>query len=286
MNGWLVTHENCLDGATAALIGLATGLEVVFVEPDRVPDGLAQISVDQLAYLADVSLKRGDWARWGGRVAFLLDHHQSALELVGLPNVLIDQSRSGAQLMYDYAKDHAWIPPSPSWDRLCRQVQQYDLWQPQHDFGQNLNRLFHHLGFSWYRDRFGAGWTPFTRDEGDLLAHLIDAESQFVKHHVTTAIRYQKRLPFPIYGVELEDDGPVNLICHTLIERGAGLVLVLKPDRRLSVRSDGRVNAAQLMETLYHGGGHARAAGGRLTDDRTPLLPELLEEVSNHLAAH
>lgn len=283
MTGWLVTHDNCLDGATAALIGEASGLAPIFVEPDRVEAGLGHVTDEEPVYLADVSLKPDMWPQWKHRITTVLDHHQSALPLQDEPNVQLDQSRSGAQLMYDYAVQQDWIAASPDWGRLCREVQRYDLWKPRHDFGQNLNRLFHHLGYDWYRKRFGAGFTPYTSEEGQLLAELIRQEASFVAEHLKTAVKVDQGLPFPIYGVHLAEEGPVNIVCHTLIERGAALVLVVKPEHRLSARSDVRVDAAKLMESLFHGGGHARAAGGRLGPEEDPELAHVLGRAAAYL---
>lgn len=284
MTGWLITHDNCLDGATAALVGLASGLQPIFVQPDRVANGLEQIIDGRPVYLADVSLKLDSWETWRDRITYVLDHHQSALSLKDYPNVLIDQSRSGAHLMYDYATHQEWIQASPAWDRLCLAVERYDLWKPRHEYGQNLNRLFHSQGFSWYADRFRQGFTPFTASEGQLLAQLIDDERHFVQNHLNSAIRHQGALPFPIYGIRLQDEGSINMISHTLLGQGAGLILVIKPDKRLSCRTDARVDAAKLMEHLYHGGGHPRAAGGRLADDQSDDLLALLRQVADFLA--
>ncbi len=283
LRGWLVTHDNCLDGATAALVGEACALTPIFVEPDRVEDGLRQVTDDLPVYLADVSLKLESWPQWKHRIAFLLDHHQSARPLAAEPNVRLDQSRSGAHLIYDFAVEQGWLEASSAWQRLCDEVERYDLWKPRHDAGQNLNRLFHKLGYPWYRERFQRGFTPYTRDEAQLLAELIREESAFVAAHLKTAIKYEKNLPFPIYGVELEEEGPVNIVCHTLIEQGAALVIVRKSENRLSARSDIRVDAADLMETLFHGGGHARAAGGRLPPDPSLALPQVLQQAATYL---
>lgn len=284
VNGWLVTHENCLDGATAAVVGLAAGLTPIFVKPDRVVEGLEQIHDAKPIYLADVSLKMDQWPGWRDRIAFLLDHHQSALPLNQFPQVLVDQSRSGAHLFYDYAVLQGWVLATPEWDRLCLAVERYDLWKPRHDFGQDLGRLFHARGFAWYQTRFHEGFTPFTREEGDLLAMLVRQEEEFVSQHLKSAIRFQDSLPFPLYGLKLNDEGPINVIAHRLLEEGAGLVLVLKDEGRLSARTDTRIDAARLMESLYHGGGHPRAAGGRLADAIHDDVAAILQEISQFLA--
>lgn len=282
VRGWLITHKDCLDGATAALYGVSCGLEPIFVEPDRVTDGLNQISDQKPIYLADVSLRPDDWSYWSSRITHLLDHHQSALYLGSDRRATIDQSRSGAHLMYDFVLHEGWIRNTAAKHRLALAVERYDLWKPQHDLGQDLNRLFHHLGYEWYLNRFSEGLNPFQPVEADLLAHLIREEKAYVKKYLAMAERYQEALPFPIYGVTLEDEGPVNVVSHTLIEQGAALVIVVKPEGRLSARSDSRVNAAQLMEDLFSGGGHARAAGGRLKESQS--LSSLLKDVSTHLS--
>jgi len=285
LRGWLITHANCLDGATAALVGEACGLSPIFVEPDRAHWGLEQVPDDAPVYLADVSLRRDRWTQWQHRITYVLDHHQSALVLKDYPNVLVDQSRCGGLLMYDYAIDQSWMSSTADFTRLCRAVARYDLWKPRHEWGQNLNRLFHRLGYDWYRQRFGAGFTPYTRDEGSLLAELIRHEARQLREQLRAVRRYDGGLPYSIYGVELDDESSVNVLSHTLIERGAALVLVLKADGRLSARSDARVDAATLMEALFDGGGHPRAAGGRLSPDSTHDVAALLEKTGRHLAS-
>ncbi|MCL5116025.1 MAG: DHHA1 domain-containing protein, partial [Firmicutes bacterium] len=199
------------------------------------------------------------------------------------PHVLIDQSRSGGHLMYDFAVAQGWLKPTPAWERLCHYVERYDLWKPQHDFGQDLNRLFHDLGYDWYRRQFSAGYAALTPEDGERLAQLIRDEAVFVKRHLALAVRYHEDLPFPIYAVRLEEEGPVNIVSHTLIEQGAALVITLKPEHKLSARSDARVDAASLMEALYQGGGHARAAGGRLQAGQATDPEALLQEIAHYL---
>lgn len=287
--GWLITHQDCLDGATAALVGIASGLSPVFCEPDRVVDAINALTEPGPVYLADVSLRLPDWDRYRDKIAWLLDHHQSALNLAGQPRVTIDQSRSGAHLMYDFAVSQRWLSPHPNWRRLVLTVQRYDLWQPHHGLGQNLNRLFHKLGWEWYRTRFARGWVPYTSQEGAELAKILLEERQFIARHVARARRRQlDGHGLTLAAVALDEDGSVNEICHTLLQDGAQLVLVVKPDGRLSARSGERIDAAQLMERAFAGGGHARAAGGRLPADWSAeddnILDALLQRAADHLS--
>jgi len=283
--GWLITHDRCLDGATAALLAEAANLHPLFVEPDRVVPAIAGLSSDHPVYLADVSIPLADWDTYGERITWLLDHHQSALRLSTKPRVTIDLSRSGAHLWYDFVVEQGWVKPSPGWQRLVYAVERYDLWKPRHADGENLNRLFHANGWDWYRHRFSAGWVPYTPAEADQLAHLIAEERAFVARHVKEA--EWRSLPdgLRLAGVVLESEGPVNQVSHQLIERGADLVLTIKPDGRISARSSSRVDAAKVMEKNFQGGGHARAAGGRLaTGESTPTaLQEALDTIAAYL---
>lgn len=284
--GWLITHQNCLDGATAALIGMSCRLSPIFTEPDRVAQALVELPDGDPVYLADVSLPASNWPDYRYRVSHLLDHHQTARFLQDDPKATIDMSHSGAALMYHFAVLNGWVMPSYRWERLTQAVERYDLWQPQHGSGQNLNRLFRARGFEWYHSRFGQGWVPFTAEEADHLANIIFDETAFITHHVETS-QLVTAGPFTLAGVLLEGDGPVNEVAHTLLERGVDLVLFLKPDGRLSARTRPPIDAAQLMETHFGGGGHARAAGGRLAAGQVgspESLISLLQEIHQIIA--
>lgn len=261
--GWVITHQNCLDGATAALVGMACGLVPIFTEPDRVVAALSQIPDDKPLYLADVSVPATEWPSLRTRITHVLDHHQTALPLQDDPKATIDLSHSGAALMYQFAVAKTWLSPSRQWDRLVTTVERYDLWQPDHGLGQDLNRLFRARGLEWYQAHFAEGWSPFTAEEADHLARIIYDEAEFIRRHVESAERLAAG-PLILTGALLDGEGPVNEVAHHLLERGADLVLFLKADGRLSARTRPTIDAAALMEKNFSGGGHARAAGGRL----------------------
>lgn len=284
--GWLITHQKCLDGATAAVVGLSCGLRPIFTEPDRVVDALSQVTDDRPLYLADVSLPVNLWSTHQSRITYLLDHHQTALPLRHDPKAIVDMSHCGAALMYRFVLQAGWLTSSARWDRLIHAVERYDLWQPHHGPGQDLNRLFRARGFDWYQSRFSEGWSPFTSDEAEQLARIIYDETEFIAQHVEAAQRLTAGT-LTLAGVLLEREGPVNEVAHHLLERGVDMVLFLKLDGRLSARTRPTVDAATLMETNFGGGGHARAAGGRISPDMTASLEtlrDLLEEIRRSLA--
>jgi hypothetical protein len=262
--GTLITHADCLDGATAALVGLKAGLVPHFVEPDRALGALQTLpAAPRPFYLADVSIKAGDLPSVAPEIGHILDHHQSALPLASYPRVTIDLGRSGCHLMYDYAVAQGWIRATPAWDRLVLAVEDYDLWRPFHSAGQNLGRLFRALGFTWYQSRFGEGWTPYTAAEATRLAEIIAGERQFVARQLSRQRRLVRE-GLTLVGILLDAEGPTNEIAHHLIEGGADLVVMVRLDGRISARSGPRVDVARLAADRWAGGGHRRAAGGRL----------------------
>lgn len=287
MRGYLITHAQCLDGATAAVIGLAGGLQPIFVEPDGAQQAVAELAQRDPRppiYLADVSIPLCAWKTSQPHITALLDHHASALALAEEPKAIIVVGRAGSHLMYDYAAERKWIDPSPDWNRLVAMVEAYDLWAPQHEFGQNLDRLFRHLGFEWYSARFGQGWVPYRAEEGLVLAGLIEEEVAYVQRALTRV----QTLTAPgvrAAGIFLEEEGSVNPVAHRLLSNGHNLVVVAKQDGRLSARSDEHVDAARLMADLFGGGGHARAAGGRFPPE-VKAGPTGFGEVMDRIVAY
>jgi oligoribonuclease NrnB/cAMP/cGMP phosphodiesterase (DHH superfamily) len=288
MPAHLITHKDCLDGATAALIGEASGLVPVFVDPDRAAEqvtSLVAADPDAQVYLADVSLAPEALNRWRRHIAGVLDHHATSLTLAGEPRVTIDLGRDGSHLLYDYAVERNWLRPSTSWDRLIATVEAYDLWRPEHSAGQNLDRLFRMRGLDWYRARFANGWVPYSYDEANDLARLLVKEAAFLARNLQR-VHYQSAGSRSIAGLLFDEEGSVNELSHQLLNMGQAVVLVVKPDGRLSARSDHRVDAAQLMADLFQGGGHRRAAGGRVPPDcalSERLVDDLLSRIRERL---
>jgi oligoribonuclease NrnB/cAMP/cGMP phosphodiesterase (DHH superfamily) len=259
----LVTHDHCLDGAACGVLGQAAGFDVAFVYPDGAAAYLAELDPERPVVLADVSFARSVYDREQHRLLALLDHHQSALTLSGLPRVHLDLRRCGSTLLYAWLTETGRLAPGDAWTRLLTPIEDYDLWRPDHRLGERLNRLFHALGWEWFQAKYAAGWVPLTAAEEQQLAALEAAERAFVARQVQAAERFQAgRLHLAV--VSLDEEGAVNEVAHALIADGHDAVFIIKPDGRLSCRSTDAVDAARLMEEGFSGGGHRRAAGGRL----------------------
>lgn len=280
----LVTHDRCLDGATCAVLGRAAGMEPAFVYPDGVVAYLGTLPPDEPVVLADVSFDRASYDIYAPRLVALIDHHQSALPLRGLERVYLELDHCASVLLYRWLTGTGRLAPDPAWEPLLAAVDDYDLWRPDHRAGQDLNRLLHDLGWSWFAAKFAHGYVPLDTGEEARLAELVAAEEAFVRRH------RERAEPFAVGAlkaalVALDGEGAVNEVAHRLIEDGLDLVLLIKPDGRLSARSSVRVDAARLMERAFAGGGHPRAAGGRLPAGLAPGAPETLRWVREQATA-
>lgn len=260
----LVTHYNCLDGATCGVLGVAANMTPAFVYPDGALAYLQALNPKTPVVLADVSFPPGAYDSVAPRLVQLIDHHQTALPLRGLPRVRIEMEHCGSTLLYRWLTETGHLSRDAAWEPLLAAVDDYDLWRPEHKVGQDLNRLFHDLGWEWYRNKYRQGWTELTEAEADRLRVLVTEEEAFVHRHVSERTETFQAGSHPMALVVLDGEGAVNEIAHQLLQQGAHGVLMLKLDGRLSIRSTQALDAARLMEEGFSGGGHPRAAGGRL----------------------
>ncbi len=269
----LITHEHCLDGATCAVLGLAAGLEPAFVYPDRVEAYLDGMASDRPVILADVALPLAGYRKAQDRILAIVDHHQSSLPLQGEPRVHLDLSRCGSTGLYHFLVDTGRLTADARWDPLLRAVDDYDLWRPEHKDGEQLNRLFHDRGFAWYREKYRTGFEPLTAEERERLAVLEQEEALFVARQIERAVDFTAG-GHPCAVVVVDGEGAMNEVAHALLQGGRHAVLLIKPDGRISCRTTPEVDAAQLMEEGFAGGGHPRAAGGRIAPEGGTIGPD------------
>lgn len=259
----LITHDHCLDGATCGVLGLAAGMDPSFVYPDGAEAYLRTLPDDEPVVLADISFPVNVYQSQAHRLVALIDHHQSALPLQGLARVHLSMDYCASTLLYRWLLETEQLSADDAWAPLLQAVNAYDLWLSDHQAGQNLNRLFHDLGWAWFRDKFAHGWTDLTAEEQERLTRLLEEEQIFVRRHVEQARHFQAA-GHPLAIVTLESEGAVNEVAQTLLLGGTDGVWMIKPDGRISCRTTTVLDAAKIMEAGFEGGGHPRAAGGRL----------------------
>ena len=119
-----IYHAGCTDGSISAAIVLeqfpnCKAMAFTYHKDLRPEDvqGKKVIIVDFSFKGQNLYVLRRHSAAW-----FILDHHASALPLKDEPNVVIDMTRSGAQITWDTFHPGEPAPP------VVQHVQDYDLW--------------------------------------------------------------------------------------------------------------------------------------------------------------
>jgi oligoribonuclease NrnB/cAMP/cGMP phosphodiesterase (DHH superfamily) len=288
----LVTHDGCLDGATAALVWTLAfpGAPVAYCEPSAVAqaakDAVAQARPQEL-WLVDVSAP-GEVLDSLGIPVRVLDHHESARHLAGRPGVTWDVGRCGSYLLWEELRRSA--PALDAYAPLLTWVDDYDRWLKQTPVAGQLATLFSLLGRPWYLLRFSKPpdpEAPFSAEEQAILAHAAERGERRLRRgqeHAVTLTDPEGRRVRAAFA-----DGDTSQLGHLLAEpEGVAYALLYNPaTQAASLRGVGRVNLAHLAERLG-GGGHPNAAGFTPPDPATltrQFLSALLEQAMSRPAA-
>jgi hypothetical protein len=260
------THEGCLDGATVGLLARKAWpeAEVRYVEPARVDQALlgtfAPGEAGQVT-LVDVAPSPEALDAVPSQVQVrVLDHHETALRLVGRPGVTVDQGRCGSYLLWQelLSQGHHLEAYEP----LVRWVDDRDRWVKQEPVADELALLYDVLGRSWYHLRFDEPpppqGSPWTAQERAILSNLEDRAQRRRTKVLERAVELTDPQGYRVRAALIQGDASDT--GHLLAE-GVDYALMLNPGTgAVSLRGNGRVNLAELA-ARYGGGGHANAAG-------------------------
>lgn len=259
------THEGCLDGATAGLLARKAWPEaqVHYVEPARVDQVVRQTFApgeEGRMTLVDVAPSPEALAALGPEVKVeVIDHHETARRLSGMPGVLVDERRCGSYLLWErLVGEH---PELEAYEPLVRWVDDRDRWVRADPISDELSLLYDTLGRHWYHLRFSRPpdeVPPWTPEEKAILANLRDRaqrrRTRALERAVEVVDREGRRVRAAVISGDASDTG------HLLAE-GYDYALMLNPGTgAVSLRGTGKVNLAALAER-YGGGGHPNAAG-------------------------
>lgn len=262
-------HADCADGFGAAWAAWrALRADAPRFYPARSGDAPPPIQAGDTLYILDFSYPRPVveqlLALVGAPRFFLLDHHQTAAEaLSGVPNCLIDSTRSGAILAWRFF--HGSEPPD-----LLKYVEDRDLWRWALSGSREINAAIR----SW----------PFEFETWDRLA----GELESLERDGTAIIRAQARLvDAAAREVQWFDfgDGPVPGVNSSLLVSEIGALLLTRDtespyvavyrDRQdgqrvwdLRGRPDGL--PVNRIAERFGGGGHPQAAGFVLAPEPGP----------------
>lgn len=274
-----IWHGNCQDGFGAAWsVRRALGDDVEFhagVYQDPPPDVTGRDVI-----IVDFSYKRPIIVAMAAsaRRLLILDHHKTAAEdldgfpaprswhwweqdtYLGYPQVVFDMERSGAGLTWDYL--HPGEPRPP----LIDHIEDRDLWR----FKLPKTREIAAALFSYPYD-FGL-WDGLMQP-ARLETLAIEGEAIERKHHqdienLLPVVRREMvvggiRMPVACLPLTLTSDAG-----HRMAREAAGVAACYwdTPDGRVfSLRSTDDGPDVSAIAKQYGGGGHARAAGFRMT---------------------
>ncbi|HLG71481.1 MAG TPA: DHHA1 domain-containing protein [Chloroflexota bacterium] len=256
----VIYHSDCPDGFTAAWAAWLLHPDATFVPAshgDPPPDvkGKDVVIADFSYDLATVRRVREDASTFA-----LLDHHQSALELAGEPGCVIDQSRSGAAITWDYFHPNGSKRPP-----IVDYVQDRDLWRHELPHSREVSAYIASLSFKF--DEWSAAAKVLAEDLPNAVSQG-EAIERFTHKAIARMVKRAYTVSFPtpkgearVPAVNTAEN--VSDVLHELSENQPFAVAYAYKDGmwKCSLRSsqDGE-DVARIAEQ-FGGGGHKHAAG-------------------------
>ena len=254
-------HKGCTDGFTAAwaaykllgeenveYIGCAYGFE----PPDVTGRNVAILD---FSFRREVFLKLLEQAN----SLILLDHHETARDIADIPNVILDQTRSGAGIAWD------WFHPDTLRSHLVELAEDGDLWHFKH----KLTKPFE-AGISAEPHSFNI-WDAYHNDptcfealieKGEYIIEYLDDEITRQMRKMTYVNAFGYRIGIVNTNTSMSDFGEA---IYTKTDADIGMMWIydmkhqyVKVGLRSLKGSD--VDVCQIAE-YFGGGGHKNAAG-------------------------
>jgi len=273
-----VTHARCLDGAACdALVRLRysrTGVDTVFVDPGAMVSVLSLLrnvpSRARHLVVTDLSFQRGEGRRVlellreiaddGWRVRWM-DHHARQWE--GAP---VDEMKEFAEITVDASGTHCGAslvaaadhPGDPFASRLAEVVRDHDLWLRKDPWSQGLHDAVADLGSERFVEHLVAARKVDDATLRAAAAREADRKEALIERGVARATwrRQNGAAVAATYG-----EVPTNETLHALIERGADVAILFKPDGFASLRSRKGMEVCHEIAQPFGGGGHPNASG-------------------------
>lgn len=258
----VIYHGGCTDGFTAAWCFYVMDPDATFWygvhgKNKRPPEGVKgkDVYIVDFSYPLDVM---EDLAK-RARSVTILDHHASALPVEaliysGTIKGKIDTSRSGAALAFEYVFGEDVEKP-----HLLSDVEDYDLWA-----WKRPNTAYTISALECYPHDF-ATWTRLMRYNG--YSELVEAGKPIHAYKMKQAYDIAEKA----WTIELAGKEVPAVNCPRFLINDVGNILAKNAPFSVmffegrdkvfySLRSEGRVNCAEIAEE-FGGGGHENAAG-------------------------
>lgn len=159
---------------------------------------------------------------------------------------------------------------------LVELIRAYDTWDWQNDpamadqervDADNFDQLFWFYPLQdsaeFVQNVFATGWSKYQAANRLLIRTLNERRAKYLKSHLKDLLITD--LADHKFGIVYASDYKSE-IAHELLEQNPAVeaALVISPVS-VSLRSNGKLDVAKFAEKYFNGGGHADAAGGRLT---------------------
>lgn len=217
----------------------------------------------------------------------VFDHHESEAELRqkytanSIKPADDSINPSATSLVWD------WLKTQPHFAEIGEQrqnelgylvelIRAYDTWDWQNDpamdekertDADNFDQLFWFYPLQdseeFVQNVFATGWEEYQAANRLLIRTLNERRAKYLKSHLKDTLITE--LDGHQFGIVYASDYKSE-IAHELLEQNPTVdaALVISPVS-ISLRSNGKLDVAKFAEKYFNGGGHADAAGGRLT---------------------
>ena len=159
---------------------------------------------------------------------------------------------------------------------LVELIRAYDTWDWQNDpniseeervAADNFDQLFWFYPLqdsaSFVANVFSVGWEEYAKQNQLLIKTLNERRAKYLKSHLKDTLI--TKIAGHQLGLVYADDYKSEIAHELLIQHpDVDAALVISPVS-VSLRSNGKLDVAKFAEKYFNGGGHADAAGGRLT---------------------
>lgn len=160
--------------------------------------------------------------------------------------------------------------------QIVELIRAYDTWDWQNDPNMSketkqgadeLDQLFWFYPLDHSRtfvdEVFQAGWPAYRQQNAILIRTLSERRANYLKSHLKDTLK--AKIDGHEWGFVYADDYKSE-IAHELLLQNPDVeaAMVLSPTSA-SLRSNGKIDVAKFAEKYLGGGGHADAAGGRLS---------------------
>ena len=239
----------------------------------------------------------------------VFDHHESeaALRSKYAANSVTPADASvvpsATSLVWDWLRQQDHFADLPTQRRtdlayLVEVIRADDTWEWQNDpdmtdqerhDADNFDQLFWFYPLqdsaAFVENVLATDWQTYAKQNSLLIKTLNERRTKYLKSHLKDTLI--TKIDGHTFGVVYASDYKSE-IAHELLKEQADAeaALVVSPVS-VSLRSNGQLDVAKFAEKYLNGGGHADAAGGRLTVNpvkvgEQAVVDDLIETIKNH----